>query len=154
MGVRRQPKGRERESAGRRSASSFCGVRRVGSGTVSRLHGAQSKPFNDAVPRGTLRPPLSAPRQKFLRTSPITSVLALAAKKISIFRKNFLHLPEIPVISQLRTNFAEMPGKTQPPGSREQDFQGRRGGESESLEEEDIGIGNCNRSSQPSTVGL
>ena len=46
----------------------------------------------------------------------------------------------------MRTNFAEMPGKSHSPGSREKDFQGRRGGESESLEEEDIEIGNCNRS--------
>ncbi len=41
----------------------------------------------------------------------------------------------------MRTNFAEMPGKSQDSGSRERN-QGRRGGESESLEEEDIEIGN------------
>jgi hypothetical protein len=47
----------------------------------------------------------------------------------------------------MRTNFAEMPGKSLSPGSREQHVfywktQGRRGGESESLQEEDIEIGN------------
>jgi hypothetical protein len=49
----------------------------------------------------------------------------------------------------MRTNFAEMPGKTLVPGSREQNVfsetkkaQGRRGGESESLEEAAIEIGN------------
>ena len=45
----------------------------------------------------------------------------------------------------MRTNFAEMPGKSQYPGAAKQKvvFQdGRRGGESESLEEEDIEIGN------------
>jgi len=33
--------------------------------------------------------------------------------------KKILHLLKIPVISQLGTNFAEMPGKSQHPGSRE-----------------------------------
>jgi hypothetical protein len=42
----------------------------------------------------------------------------------------------------MRTNFAEMPGKSLHPGSREKVFQGRRGGESESLQEEYIEIGN------------
>jgi hypothetical protein len=47
----------------------------------------------------------------------------------------------------MRTNFAEMPGNRSYPGSREQNVftsktQGRRGGESESLQEEDIEIGN------------
>jgi hypothetical protein len=49
----------------------------------------------------------------------------------------------------MRTNFAEMPGNRSDPGSREKqressfhEDQGRRGGESESLEEEDIEIGN------------
>ena len=58
------------------------------------------------------------------------------------YLKKFLHLWKFPVISQLRTNFAEMSGKTQQPGSRESNFQGRRGGESESLEEAAIEIGN------------
>jgi len=55
-----------------------------------------------------------------------------------------LHLWKFPVISYMRTNFSAMLGKslhTREPRSR----QGRRGGESESLEEEAIGIGNCNR---------
>ncbi len=47
----------------------------------------------------------------------------------------------------MRTNFAEMPGNRIKPGSRERNVfilktQGRRGGESESLEEEYIEIGN------------
>ncbi len=46
-----------------------------------------------------------------------------------------------------RLTRAEMPGNRCRPGSREKRFQGRRGGESESLAEEDIEIGNCNRSS-------
>jgi hypothetical protein len=56
----------------------------------------------------------------------------------------------------MRTNFAEMPGKSQTSGSREQgvfericktenEDQGRRGGESESLKEAAIEIGNCYR---------
>jgi hypothetical protein len=61
--------------------------------------------------------------------------------------KKVLHLWKFPVISQMRTNFAEMPGKSLSSGSREQQVffaktQGRRGGESESLEEEAIEIGN------------
>jgi hypothetical protein len=55
-----------------------------------------------------------------------------------------LRLWKFPVISYLRTNFSAMSGKslfTREPRSR----QGRRGGESESLEEEAIEIGNCNR---------
>jgi hypothetical protein len=50
----------------------------------------------------------------------------------------------------MRTNFAEMPGNRIEPGSRDRkssvffyaEDQERRGGESESLEEEDIEIGN------------
>jgi hypothetical protein len=34
--------------------------------------------------------------------------------------KKVLHLWKFPVISQMRTNFAEMPGKSLSPGSREQ----------------------------------
>jgi hypothetical protein len=71
----------------------------------------------------------------------ITSVLPLLDKN---FPRKILHLWKFPVISHLRTNFSEMPGKslfTREPRTR----QGRRGGESESLEEEAIGIGNCNR---------
>src|SRR5580698_3618031 len=60
--------------------------------------------------------------------------------------KKNLHLWKIPVISHLRTNFAEMPGNRSDPGAASsksfQKTQGRRGGESESLEEEDIEIGN------------
>ena len=40
-------------------------------------------------------------------------------QKFAKFFKKFLHLWKFPVISQLRTNFAEMPGKTHEPGSRE-----------------------------------
>jgi hypothetical protein len=46
----------------------------------------------------------------------------------------------IAVCSVLRTNFAEMPGNRRQPGSLEN--KGRRGGESESPEEEAIEIGN------------
>ena len=70
-------------------------------------------------------------------------------QKFANFFKKFLHLWKFPVISHLRTNFAKMPGKTHEPGSREQNVfpetrktQGRRGGESESLEEAAIEIGN------------
>ncbi len=45
----------------------------------------------------------------------------------------------------MRTNFAEMPGNRWQPGNRESKFQGRRGGESESPEEEAIEIGNSYR---------
>ena len=54
----------------------------------------------------------------------ITLVPPLSRYKISNFFKNILHLRQFPVISLLRTNFAEMPGKSQPPGSREQKFKG------------------------------
>ena len=53
-----------------------------------------------------------------------------------------MHLWKFPVISQLRTNFAEMPGKSL---SAREPRKGRRGGESESLKEGAIEIGNCNR---------
>ena len=76
-----------------------------------------------------------------------SSRLAPSVTEISQkFIKKILHLWKIPVISQMRTNFAEMPGKSLSSGSREMESrsrdQGRRGGESESLEEEDIEIGN------------
>jgi len=45
----------------------------------------------------------------------------------------------------MRTNFAEMPGNRRSPREPRNESQGRRGGESESLEEEAIGIGNCYR---------
>jgi hypothetical protein len=68
----------------------------------------------------------------------------------SITLKKILHLWKFPVISQLRTNFAEMPGNRSDPGAASstpfhefsEETQGRRGGESESLEEEAIEIGN------------
>ena len=59
--------------------------------------------------------------------------------------RNFLHLFGFAVISNVRTNFTDMSGKTLLPGSRENHFQGRRGGESESLEEEAIEIGDSYR---------
>ena len=49
---------------------------------------------------------------------------------------------QFPVFSSSRTNFAEMPGNRSHPGASKQ---GRRGGESESLKEEAIGIGNSYR---------
>jgi GxxExxY protein len=45
-------------------------------------------------------------------------------QKFSKKPKKILHLWKFPVISQLRTNFAEMPGKSQHPGSREKGFSG------------------------------
>jgi hypothetical protein len=57
-----------------------------------------------------------------------------------------LHLWGFPVISQMRTNFAEMPGNRSDPGAATErlhfEDQGRRGGESESLQEDHIEIGN------------
>ena len=61
------------------------------------------------------------------------------------FSKIFLHLWEFPVISQMRTNFAEMPENRSSPWEPRNESQGRRGGESESLEEEAIEIGNSHR---------
>src|SRR5438309_11829842 len=49
-------------------------------------------------------------------------------------------------ILRLRTNSAEMPGNRSQPGAS---TQGRRGGESESPEEEAIEIGNSRRHSHP-----
>jgi hypothetical protein len=70
-----------------------------------------------------------------------------ALQKFAKFLKKFLHLWKFPVISQLRTNFAEMPGKTHQTWEPREamsssEDQGRRGGESESLEEAAIEIGN------------
>jgi hypothetical protein len=76
-----------------------------------------------------------------------TLVPALLDKSFQNLSKIFLHLPKFPVISQLRTNFAEMPRNRLPPSRVE--HQGRRGGESESLEEEAIEIGNGHRYHQP-----
>jgi hypothetical protein len=63
--------------------------------------------------------------------------------------KKILHLWKFPVISQLRTNFAEMPGNRCPPWEPRTEVVDprlrRRGGESESLEEEAIEIGNSYR---------
>jgi hypothetical protein len=70
----------------------------------------------------------------------------------------FLHLRRISVISQLRTNFAECPGKRSHPGAaresahQERDFKGDAVVRVSRPEEEAIGIGNCNRSSQHSIV--
>ena len=72
----------------------------------------------------------------------ITSVPPARLQKFAKIFRNILHLWKFLVISQVRTNFAEMPGNRNKPGSREQHLQGRRGGESESLEEEAIEIGN------------
>jgi hypothetical protein len=47
----------------------------------------------------------------------------------------------------MRTNFAEMPGKSHSPGSREQNVKGDAVVRVSRSEEEAIGIGNCNRSS-------
>jgi hypothetical protein len=56
-----------------------------------------------------------------------------------------LHLWKFPVISHMRTNFAEMPGNRCPPWEPRNESQERRGGESESPEEEAIEIGNSYR---------
>jgi hypothetical protein len=56
--------------------------------------------------------------------------------------KKLLHLWEFPVISDLRTNSAEMPVESLLPREPRNEIQGRRGGESESLAEEAIEIGN------------
>jgi hypothetical protein len=45
----------------------------------------------------------------------------------------------------MRTNFTDMSGKSQFTREPRERLQGRRGGESESLEEEDIEIGNSYR---------
>jgi hypothetical protein len=89
---------------------------------------------------------LGAHNSRFVNLCTVPYTYKNLQKKL---KKN-LHLWKFPVISNLRTNFAEMPGKSLAPGSREQgvfirlieEDQGRRGGESESLEEEAIEIGN------------
>jgi hypothetical protein len=63
---------------------------------------------------------------------------------LTIFQKKVLHLGRIAVISHLRTNFTECPGIAFTREPRELN-QGRRGGESESPEEEAIEIGNSYR---------
>ncbi len=82
-------------------------------------------------------------------SSPLLSYRPGRLQKIAKKLKKVLHLWKFPVISQMRTNFADMSGKTQHPGSREKkclfeigEAQGRRGGESESLKEAAIEIGN------------
>ena len=62
--------------------------------------------------------------------------------KFSSRRKKVLHLRKFPVISHLRTNSAEMPVESLLPREPRNENQGRRGGESESLAEEAIEIGN------------
>ena len=47
----------------------------------------------------------------------ITSVPTLLTENFHNFSKIFLHLWKFPVISQLRTNFAEMPGNRSHPGA-------------------------------------
>ncbi len=92
----------------------------------------------------------------FYSTAPLSSfssprLPSYHISRLQNFEKNpkkILHLWKFPVISQLRTNFAEVPGKTHQTwepreASLHSKTQGRRGGESESLEEADIEIGNC-----------
>jgi len=55
------------------------------------------------------------PVLKILRYLGHSGCLQYFAKKL----KKILHLWKIPVISQLRTNFAEMPGNRSDPGNRE-----------------------------------
>jgi hypothetical protein len=71
--------------------------------------------------------------ERYLRTR-------LRDKIFRNFSTFFLHLWKIPVISNVRTNFAAMSGNRNYSGASRR-IQGRRGGESESLEEEDIEIG-------------
>ncbi len=81
-------------------------------------------------------------------SGPLLPPSLTSLKKNSIFYKKLLHLWKFAVISELRTNFAEMPGKFESRPGAARAIQGRRGGESESLEEEAIGIGNSYRTSQ------
>jgi hypothetical protein len=87
--------------------------------------------------------------RQFERWFAITSVAVLVDKSFPENHKNFLHLWKFPVISQLRTNFAEMPGNRCPPWEPRTEVVDpklrRGGGESESLEEEAIEIGNSYR---------
>jgi hypothetical protein len=76
--------------------------------------------------------------ERYLRTR-------LRDKIFRNFSTFFLHLWKIPVISNVRTNFAAIPGNRNALGSLEMNSfgePGRRGGESESLQEEHIEIGN------------
>jgi hypothetical protein len=66
----------------------------------------------------------------------------IAHKYFPSRRKKVLHLWKFPVISHLRTNSAEMPVESLLPREPRNEIQGRRGGESESLAEEAIEIGN------------
>ena len=75
---------------------------------------------------------------------PLPPSLSLLTNFFHAFPKNFLHLWKFPVISHLRTNFTEMPGNRSYQGTARAN-QGRRGGESESPEEEAIEIGNSYR---------
>ena len=50
--------------------------------------------------------------------------LAFPYKNLQRILKKLLHLRQFFVISQLRTNFAEMPGKTQQPWSRGRKLKG------------------------------
>ena len=75
----------------------------------------------------------------------VTSVLVLIDKNFRYFLKIFLHLLEFAVISQLRTNFTENVRESLLPWEPRKASQGRRGGESESPEEEAIEIGNSYR---------
>ena len=84
----------------------------------------------------------ASPRRPYSGRLPrITSVFRGCLLNFLRILKKILHLWKFPVISNLRTNFAEMPGNRSYPGAARR-FQGRRGGESESLEEEAIEIGN------------
>ncbi len=75
----------------------------------------------------------------------ITSVPVLIDKNFRYFLKIFLHLWKFAVISQLRTNFTENARESLLPWEPRKASRGRRGGESESPEEEAIEIGNSYR---------
>jgi len=77
-------------------------------------------------------------RGHYLRTGP-------PGKIFSIFLRKFLHLWRFAVISLLRTNFAENARESLCTWEPRKGSQGRRGGESESPEEEAIEIGNSYR---------
>jgi hypothetical protein len=77
---------------------------------------------------------------------PLPPSLTSLTKHFNFPEEISLQLRKFAVISHMRTNFTEMPREIAAhPGSRERYFQGRRGGESESLEEEAIEIGNSYR---------
>ncbi len=54
----------------------------------------------------------------------ITPVLRSCLLNLLRIFKKILHLWKFPVISKLRTNFAEMPGKSHDSGSRDTDLKG------------------------------